>query len=374
MARRNKYGSFTFIFLILIVGITSMGIEGFKNLTGKTEGTESPAKISAHAAKEDTLPLPSSMLVQEYEKKLYAFIQSRKYDTELHWAVDKGERDTGPWINGKYYGTHPAVRLYYSPKMMYWLTGDPAYWPEGKAVKRQPREGSIPDGAMIVKEMFSPPAAQYENWTDKQLAASLLTNTSPGWTVMVKDSAGSKDGWFWSSVYVGEPIDAGVYPFSFPNSGFGQPCVRCHATAEKEVTFSSLSNIKGFPEDPITFFVDDTWRKLSGPLYPYDYQHGRPLTSPPAPLEEVQTNTDFIRTFTSIDPVKYEHVKKFPSEYFDRVVAGPHGAEHFISSDQCMMCHAGGASNYGNYGPVMFLETGDNVGDGINVSPYGEWR
>ena len=56
-------------------------------------------------------------------------------------------RDTGPWINNTYYGTHKAVRIYYSPGVMRWLTGG--------------RNGAIPDGAMIIKEQFTPPAARY---------------------------------------------------------------------------------------------------------------------------------------------------------------------------------------------------------------------
>jgi len=48
----------------------------------------------------------------------------------------------------------------------------------------------IPDGAMIVKEQYTAPAAQY----------SLQPPTAPrGWTIMIKDAKGSKDGWYWAS-------------------------------------------------------------------------------------------------------------------------------------------------------------------------------
>jgi hypothetical protein len=123
--------------------------------------------------KQNPLPNPGSLSLQQYEKKLYAFIQNREYDTKLNWCVDKGVRDTGPWIQGKYYGTHPAVRIYYSPRVMYWLTGDPDSWKEGKktgeAKPKKPREGPVPDGGMIVKEMFQAPAKRYEGLTEKQI-------------------------------------------------------------------------------------------------------------------------------------------------------------------------------------------------------------
>ena len=61
------------------------------------------------------LPLLSGLL-------LFAFLNARRY-VELGWLRDKGVRDTGPYINGKYYGTHPAVRVYYSPGVMSWLMG-----------------------------------------------------------------------------------------------------------------------------------------------------------------------------------------------------------------------------------------------------------
>ena len=52
-------------------------------------------------------------------------------------------RLTGPYVgkigSGESFGTHPAVRIYYSPEVVDWLCNG--------------REGEIPDGAMIVKEM-----------------------------------------------------------------------------------------------------------------------------------------------------------------------------------------------------------------------------
>jgi len=66
-----------------------------------------------------------------YETEILTWLQGNEY-AKLGWCVDKGVRDTGPWINGTYFGTHKAVRIYYSPGVMTWLTGG--------------RTGTIPDG------------------------------------------------------------------------------------------------------------------------------------------------------------------------------------------------------------------------------------
>src|SRR5262245_55264421 len=93
--------------------------------------------VEPPAGKLSPLPLPSSLGVAEYEERLFKFLNERTYQA-LGWAPDKMVRDTGPFINGKYYGTHPAVRVYYSPEIIAWL--------------RDGKRGAIPDGAMIIKE------------------------------------------------------------------------------------------------------------------------------------------------------------------------------------------------------------------------------
>src|ERR1700686_2340988 len=132
-------------------------------------------------AKESSLPLPSSMSPDDFHDKLLAFLKNTEY-VKLKWCVDKGVRDTGPYVSGNYLGTHPAVRIYYSPSVMNWLVNG--------------RVNDIPDGAMIVKEMYNPGPA--DRWRDKPLMPS-------SWTVMIKDSKGSKDGWFWGGLWTNPP-------------------------------------------------------------------------------------------------------------------------------------------------------------------------
>jgi hypothetical protein len=137
----------------------------------------SPA-LPCLAAQESGLPLPSSFAHAQdpaaYQGLLSRFLQDGVYE-RLGWCEDKSLRDTGPFIDGSYYGTHPVVRVWYSPSFARWLV-------EG-------RRGEVPDGAMIVKEQFdTPPASQYQGWTSEQVHAYFHEHYD--WTVMVRDRRG----------------------------------------------------------------------------------------------------------------------------------------------------------------------------------------
>ncbi len=296
------------------------------------------------------------MSALDFERELYAFLSARTYDDELHWCGDGAVRDTGPFIDGAYYGTHPAVRVYYSPEVMTWLEGG--------------RQGELPDGATIVKEMYPPPAARYEDVVADDLGAKIS-----GWTVMIRRRDASQDGWFWGGASPGKPPDDSD-PFPSEN-GFGLSCLRCHASAEKESTFSTLANIAGFDGEPLRFRVDNSWRDVAAQekpwndphLFDYDDETHAQTTSP-------KLNEVFARTFPSIAPTAPKDVQHFPGQAHDTVVATHGELAPFMSSDQCMMCHAGLSAPPG---PEMFLVTGPTdpktyITPGFNVSPYGEWR
>jgi len=220
---------------------------------GRLTGLGGPAELGGPAG----LPLPSKTPIAIYETRLFEFLNRRTYQ-DLKWKRDKGIRDTGPYIDGNHYGTPPSVRVFYSPEMMTWLMSG--------------RTTEIPDGAMIIKEQYSWPAAPHHGKTDSELWDDLLS-----WTIMVKDSAGSHDGWFWSNPskdgrtknnHHYEVQGDNYIGFEYPVSGFGHYCVRCHAATKSpgetnEFTFSSLRNIEGFPGEPILFRVDDSWLQLA---------------------------------------------------------------------------------------------------------------
>ena len=330
-----------------------------------------------------SLPVPSELTVAEYEAKLFDFLNQRRY-LDLGWAPDKRVRDTGPYINGKYYGTHPAVKIYYSPEIIAWL--------------EQGKEQAIPDGAMIIKEQYEPPAARYEGLGDDQLFEHLSS-----WTVMVKDSAGSHDGWFWSNPAKNqEVVDNHQYPFDHPISGFGIYCVRCHAStkttgATNEYTFASLRNVAGYPGEPLLFRVDDSWRRVAdveepvGSEIPVDQgneglsaaalkstsTHPRCSDAAHPELCSPRLSQAFLSLFPQIAETSRDNVDFLPPVTHDWVVRRPPGAQAgqpFVTSNQCMSCHAGLLEPFG---PAMFVPTGDSAeygAAGVHLSPYGEWR
>ena len=328
-----------------------------------------------------------------FEQQVLSYLQTYQY-RNLGWCVDKAVRDTGPFVNSTYYGTHLAVRIYYSPEVMTWL--------------RNGREGPIADGAVILKEHYGPPAAQYADATDADLQPT-------DWTFMIKDAAASYDGWFWGEVWDKMALAPLHAPLQYPNAGFGIYCVRCHASAEREQTFSALNNIKGYPGEYLTFRVDDTWRipanGVPGPAGPPTLQERQErelqVTGFSHELNELESeipppahffqplqvpDNAFSRLFPKPGLTGGEGFPYFPSESLDHIVEGPKGPgepKWFVTSDQCQSCHS--ALQSGNYGPNMFIAQGPNgfnlsvspkgrlqsvigQGPGVNVSPYGEWR
>ena len=192
------------------------------------------------------MPLPSSSPLNDYERYLYKFLFKRAYAASPYsWTHDKEIRDTGPFVGGMYYGTHPAVRVYYSPEVMSWLNGG--------------RQGEIADGGMIVKEMFPSPAALYVDPVvgtpppkDPTTGASPPDGLITAWTVMVKDRKIAKGGWFYANpgapkidttgktpAEIEKSIDRAVetaldnydYPFVYPTSGIALGTCQRAATA-----------------------------------------------------------------------------------------------------------------------------------------------
>jgi hypothetical protein len=168
-------------------------------------------------------------------KELQNFVRDKSY---ADWCSDKFRttdiRPTGPIVPlGKRIddpsgergpiglGTHARVRVYYSVEVIEWLRND--------------RRGTIPKGAMIVKEMYP--------------GNDSTSKKHDGWAVMIRDPAASHDGWLWYLYYpllnkaFTVPLETAQYGLSF--------CVACHASAEKESTFAFLGNLMN--EDVATY-------------------------------------------------------------------------------------------------------------------------
>ncbi|MEE4118965.1 MAG: hypothetical protein V2I65_08115 [Paracoccaceae bacterium] len=342
------------------------------------------------------LPLPSALPLLDYEAALYPFIAERGF-AALGWVRDKSWRDTGPFILDAGYGVHPAVRIYYSPGVIDWLEGG--------------REGAIPDGAMVVKEMARPPAARYTEYramlearhpgdparVEAEMLAYLRADDNLNWTVMVKDSALSHGGWFFASVEQSAELDSFGPPFSPPSGQVAAgTCMRCHASSEGELIFSTLDNVEGYPGEPLIFRIDESWRDLAGqPPGPFNLPAAQ---RPAGGASESALIADFFHrddamdasnaagapspamvnpAFTATFPpegiaIGRADLQTLPSEWLDHVPARPDEVQHFLTSDNCLGCHGGlgGAPS----GTVMFVQTGPAYGDGYDISEYGEWR
>src|SRR5207244_2877953 len=100
----------------------------------------------------------------------------------------------------------------------------------------------MPHNTIIIKEQHNPPASQ--------------NNAISGWTTMVRDGKAVWDGWYWSfHAPGGTPASGSMSDTSFPDSGFGNYCVNCHASADNSsVTYIDKRNIDG---TPMTYFVLD---------------------------------------------------------------------------------------------------------------------
>jgi hypothetical protein len=321
-----------FIFLLLPVCLGQVN----HSIAGGPARAE--AQTAAQAVRcEIKFPLPNASDTgsKNFEKLLYAFLDQGCYKG---WVADSEIRNTGPFIGGLSYGTHDAVKVFYSPQIWEWL-------------KVRNREGVIPDGAMIVKEMFPSPARQ-----DAKLT---------GWTVMVKDHKAAFDGWYWS--YHAPNYSPQNPAIDYPDSGFGLYCLRCHASAEKESTFITVKNVEG---SPISFNVE---MPTMLPLPPdKEDMHSRIARTPAIARSAFAAprnspNLDLAKLLKSMPEVAPAQVKPFPGESFDQVVSNAGGPQGFLTSSQCMGCHS--ATN-----DDMLYPFGESNQKPINLSPYTEWR
>lgn len=375
-------------------------------------------------------PPPLSSLDDKnyYDAQMQDFLREKGYVNELGWPGDLNWRLTGPYVgpigSGQAYGVHPAVRLFYSPEVVEWLCGG--------------RESEIPDGAVIVKEMHSINQS-LDITLDSEGCMVIQADVEPSfWTIMVKQKDASPDGWYWANYTtlpepplaaweIGNPpiIDRSGFtsdeflggqivpdepnPLWYPtgyvyesdnkipdvvaaSSDYGNYCINCHASAEKEQTFSSLDNILGpglrykhygpLEESdamrvtgidvpmPVT---EQTARRNSpfgkraeGEVDNYVSPFSKPLPGP---------DPEFLAFYDQLGVVTFPDVwdLRLPAETYDHVVSMDSGVSEFITSDQCAGCHDATISN-SSLPNMIFEEPGPDGTNNINLSPYSEWK
>lgn len=318
---------------------------------------------------------PGDLPLEEYEEALGSFLRNFCHRDEASgWKRDKRVRDTGPftatlqnggWV-GAYHGTHTPVVVWYSPEMLTWMeTNRP---PEESAAPDGPPP--IPDGAVIVKEMYPAPAAACAG------ADPLRLLPTSGAAVMVRDRQASQDGWFWgwfgwSGWTPDIPPDA---TNRYPYMGFGQYCVNCHASARDNHTFASLRNVLGEPGEPLVFLSQHFFDPQPVP------SHHRLVSLPTDDAPRLgQPRYGYDPAFTAALPggglprPTWDTVSRMPSETYDNVwvKAGPvTAASQFVTSSQCMGCHDAGGTGL-QFDMTKPNPQGDNL---LNLSPYATWK
>lgn len=333
---------------------------------------EDNASAQDPCAKAWPLPfLPSGPRgIDAYQKILSDFVSKGCYKTSPGWKADIQIRDTGPYINGKPYGTHNAVRVYYSPEIVEWMNS-------GR------KEGEIRDGGTIVKEMYPMPAAQQKD----------AFPPPGGWAIMVRDKKGAWDGWFWSD---GSPT---IDYSSYQNAGYGLYCINCHASAKTDLTFSAVRNISG---SPITFNPTMLPNLISQPTplrrtAKQAARAGAPAAAEQLTPEEdvaVHTKRDLFvskeETTEGIEQVRGDNPaggteaaqtipKQLVGPWYDNVWQNPQSKDHkmFLTSNQCIGCHDATQNNAGQPNmmyPQIYQPGANQTELDLNVSPYSEWR
>ena len=353
------------------------------------------------------------------ERLLSEFLRPRRYATELGWAGDAHWRFSGDFqgcpSDGSFasFGVHLIVRVWYSPEVVQWLCGD--------------RSTGLPAGAMVVKEehLFKGDGIITIDPTSHRAAPS-QDLTPDIFTVMIKRPSAAFDGYYWAAVNAPDddpnppvldragltsPAPAHLPPHAPPysptgsdngapfgsevyaNYGYGMYCVNCHSVANSEQTFSSLDNILG---NEVVF----RWRgpgsaprcdgdRLVGPPIESGGQAvvgpGCPPALPPAPLTDPAPS--FLALYNEVAPIsddeawngldlgisapKIEPLRYPAAQTWDRsVMPAPDQPETFITSDQCVGCHAGTRNN----GVLPNMVVFDHDGRLRNLSPAMEWR
>ena len=335
-----------------------------------------PIRFNASAqdpcAKAWPLPfLPSSERgIDAYEKVLSDFVNKGCYKTSPGWKADSQIRDTGPYIGGKKYGTHNAVRVYYSPEIVEWMN-------TGR------KEDKIPDGGAIIKEMYDMPAAQQKD----------AFPPPGGWAIMVRDKKGAWDGWFWSD---GSPT---IDYSSYQNAGYGLYCMNCHASAQTDLTFSALRNINGSPIAFNPTMLPNVIKEKTTTARRTARQVGSvniPSTGQLSTKDDLAVHTKRDLFASQIEraedtqpprgvnaPSGASALKTIPKQlvgpWYDNITQNPASKDRkmFLTSNQCFGCHDATQNNAGQPNMVysQIFNPGDNQTElDLNLSPYSEWR
>jgi hypothetical protein len=286
-------------------------------------------------------PLPPAT-DPDFLTHLTAFMNAFCYKTE-NWQHDAQVRTSD--------SVHPYVRLWYSPALFKWMT-------EGRVT-------NVPDGAMVVKE-------QYQS----------LDSPLMGWTVMVKDSKVSWDGWYWGDlVYPSPPNPNALIPQPSEGcaepqvifNGVGLPCLNCHASAiDNQGTYSSTAYLSAHSSAGLRSSrpTVDMHHVILAAEEALAIEAGLPPTFTGLSLEDVFGDFDVRQPVPCMVSQALDHVVSA-----GQPVGGP---AEFLTSDQCSSCHDASGTLFTRT-PNMIYQPPASPPSAqppppLNLSTYGEWR
>jgi hypothetical protein len=414
---------------LIVPVLACAGIFAVLRPTPLARAAQTAQNAAAPAECARPLPLPSELpfAKSEYERILGRFLRAGCY---AGWHHDSQLRPTGPTVAGlggdphfpswvtTTLGTHNTVVVYYSPDVYRWMCeGDAAHERRFVAECRKScptckldaivagREPVRPiaDGSMILKLMYGNTTAErLQNPADPTVESNMMA-------LMVRDRQASKDGWYWGS-WDPQATEASQLDWPppanlpYPWMGFGYYCLNCHASAKSESTFSSLNNVIGNPDTFVKFYFQDQPPIAGEPKQPAietlsAHERFEPLQDllsktessgalwnhvpwpNPKVLRVSQPYGDyspaFLKTFGAriiVPPGPREITGLYmPPEVYDHAFAGPDTPPLFLTSDQCVGCHAAGSTGL-HYDMTVQQASQPAYTNLLNLAPYGEWR
>lgn len=353
----------------------------------------------------------------------------RQLGPDMATGVDFGTSGSGTWQTSQK-GFHAPAVIWYNQVAYEWISTNRT----GDDTNYSTPTDPMPDGAIIVKEMFSTPA------TVCQDRDPMTLYPDSGIAFMVRDAEATQDGWYWG--YYGLALgdtkadaqsnfstqttayspgatttntSANDWPplyWGEPAMGFGQYCLNCHASAVDNSTFSSMNNLQVGPGEPHSYLTNAWFEKqvfsdptsvtpsttsgtgMTEAISSQDVHEARAM-QPAADVAQAMkelaaTASGLVETYlydkTTV-PTSASDISMISATYDTATAAAGTltNSSEYLTSDQCAGCHDAGGTGmqFDMTQPLTVAEHKrliENAGGSssvpylYNYSPYATWR